>query len=64
MVHGKQSARTYVNASQVEVTTFEVDALFVGHDLNRGTSTFFKTPKPDSTPTPTAEPEASPTAAA
>ena len=64
VVHGKLSARTFVNASQVEVTTFEVDALFVGHDLNRGTSTFVKTPKPDATPTQAAEPEAAPTAAA
>jgi single-strand DNA-binding protein len=42
VVHGKLSARTFVNAQQVEVTTFEVDAMFVGHDLNRGTSSFTK----------------------
>jgi len=42
VVHGKFSAHTFVNASQVEVTTFEVDATFVGHDLNRGTSSFTK----------------------
>ena len=68
VVHGKLSLRTFVNASQVEVTTLEVDALFVGHDLNRGTSTFAKTPKPDSAPTaqtePPAPPQAAPTAAA
>ena len=64
VVHGKQSARTFVNASQVEVTTFEVDALFVGHDLNRGTSTFVKAPKPAAATTQVAEPEAAPTAAA
>lgn len=64
VVHGKLSARTFVNASQVEVTVFEVDALFVGHDLNRGTSTFVKTPKPDAVPARAAEPEDAPTAAA
>ena len=47
VVHGKLSARTFVNASQEEVTTFEVDALFVGHDLNRGTSSFTKTTRGD-----------------
>ena len=47
VVHGKLSARTFVNASQVEITTFEVDAMFVGHDLNRGTSSFTKPARPD-----------------
>jgi single-strand DNA-binding protein len=49
VVHGKLSARTFVNANQVEVTTFEVDAMFVGHDLNRGTSSFTKPARPDRT---------------
>jgi hypothetical protein len=30
----------WTNKSGVEVTSFEVDAAFVGHDLNRGTSAF------------------------
>ena len=47
VVHGKLSARTFVNSVQVEVTTFEVDAMFVGHDLNRGTSTFAKAARGD-----------------
>jgi single-strand DNA-binding protein len=47
VVHGKLSARTFVNANQVEVTTFEVDAMFVGHDLNRGTSSFTKPVRAD-----------------
>jgi hypothetical protein len=28
------------------VTSFEVDATMVGHDLSRGTSQFTRTPKP------------------
>ena len=55
VVHGKLSARTFVNATQVEVTTFEVDAMFVGHDLNRGTSSFTK---PARVEQPTVSPEA------
>jgi single-strand DNA-binding protein len=40
VVHGKLSARTWVTKAGVEVTTFDVEAAFVGHDLNRGTSEF------------------------
>ena len=47
VVHGRLSARTFVNAAQVEVTTFEVDAMFVGHDLNRGTTRFTKAARAD-----------------
>ncbi|HET7069483.1 MAG TPA: single-stranded DNA-binding protein [Nocardioides sp.] len=40
VVHGKLTVRAWINKSGVEVTTFEVEAAFVGHDLNRGTSAF------------------------
>jgi single-strand DNA-binding protein len=40
VVHGKLSAHVWTNKSGLEVTTFEVEAAFVGHDLNRGTSEF------------------------
>ena len=40
VVHGKLSAHTWTNKAGLEVTTFEVEAAFVGHDLNRGTSSF------------------------
>lgn len=40
VVHGKLSARVWTSKAGVEVTTFEVEAAFVGHDLNRGTSAF------------------------
>ena len=38
VVHGKLSAHVWTNKAGLEVTTFEVEAAFVGHDLNRGTS--------------------------
>jgi len=40
VVHGKLSAHVWTNKAGLEVTTFEIEAAFVGHDLNRGTSTF------------------------
>ncbi|MDF1606402.1 single-stranded DNA-binding protein [Nocardioides sp. YIM 152315] len=40
VVHGRLETRTYVNADNVEVLTFEIDAVHVGHDLSRGTSQF------------------------
>ena len=40
VVHGKLSAHVWTNKAGLEVTTFEIEAAFVGHDLNRGTSAF------------------------
>jgi single-strand DNA-binding protein len=40
VVHGKLTVRAWINKAGVEVTTYEVEATFVGHDLNRGTSEF------------------------
>jgi single-strand DNA-binding protein len=40
VVHGKLSAHTWTTKAGVEVTTFDVEAALVGHDLNRGTSEF------------------------
>jgi single-strand DNA-binding protein len=40
VVHGRLSTRLWTNRSGVDVTTFEIDAAFVGHDLSRGTSSF------------------------
>ncbi len=40
VVHGKLSANVWTSRAGVEMTTFEVEAAFVGHDLNRGTSAF------------------------
>jgi single-strand DNA-binding protein len=40
VVHGKLTASVWTNKAGLEVTSFEVEAAFVGHDLNRGTSEF------------------------
>jgi single-strand DNA-binding protein len=40
VVHGRLCAHVWTNKAGLEVTTFEVEAFFVGHDLNRGTSAF------------------------
>lgn len=45
-VHGRLNAQVWTNSAGIEVTTFEVDAVVVGHDLARGTSTFVRTPRP------------------
>lgn len=47
VVHGRLNAETWTNKAGIEVTTFEVDATFVGHDLNRGTSVFTRTARPE-----------------
>jgi single-strand DNA-binding protein len=47
VVHGRLNVSVWLNAQGVEVTTFEVDATMVGHDLSRGTSAFTRTPKPE-----------------
>jgi single-strand DNA-binding protein len=40
VVHGRLTQSTWVSTDGVEMTSLEVDASFVGHDLNRGTSEF------------------------
>jgi single-strand DNA-binding protein len=40
VVHGRLTQSSWVNQEGVEMTSLEVDASFVGHDLNRGTSDF------------------------
>jgi single-strand DNA-binding protein len=45
IVHGRLNARTYVNKNSIEVTSFEVEAVAVGHDLNRGASQFIRAPR-------------------
>lgn len=46
VVHGRLSAQTWTNSAGIEVTSFEVDAVFVGHDLNRGVGQFTRTSRP------------------
>lgn len=46
VVHGRLNAQRWTNPAGVEMTSFEVDAAFVGHDLNRGVGEFTRTPRP------------------
>lgn len=46
VVHGRLTARTYINNAGVEVTALEVEACLVGHDLTRGTSEFTRVTRP------------------
>lgn len=45
VVHGRLQVRPYVNSNDVEVISFEIDAVHVGHDLSRGTSVFTRPPR-------------------
>lgn len=47
VVHGRLDLRVWVNAENVEVSGFEIEATHIGHDLARGTSEFTRTPRPD-----------------
>jgi single-strand DNA-binding protein len=49
-VHGRLNAQVWTNSAGIEVTSFEVDALFVGHDLNRGVGRFTRTSRPAAEP--------------
>lgn len=43
VVYGRLNVQVWTNSAGIEVASFEVDAIFVGHDLNRGTSAFSRT---------------------
>ena len=49
VVHGRLK-RTYVNGNDVEVLSFEIDAIHVGHDLSRGTSAFTRSAREPAEP--------------
>jgi single-strand DNA-binding protein len=46
VVHGRLNAQTWTSSAGIEVTSFEVDAAFVGHDLNRGVGQFTRAARP------------------
>ena len=52
VVQGRLSQRTYINKAGVEVTSLEVEALIVGHDLGKGVSMFTRRPSPQPRPEP------------
>jgi single-strand DNA-binding protein len=45
VVFGRLNAEVWTNKAGIEVSSLTVDATLVGHDLNRGTSQFMKTPR-------------------
>lgn len=47
VVHGRLETHTYINSNDVEVLSFEIDAIHVGHDLSRGTTAFTRNAKPE-----------------
>lgn len=47
VVFGRLNAEVWTNKAGIEVSSLTVDATFVGHDLNRGTSQFTKSPRPE-----------------
>ena len=49
MIQGRLNASTWVNRDNVEVTTYEIEASAVGHDLNRGVSSFARAQRSEST---------------
>ncbi len=57
VVHGRLTVSTWVNREGIEVSSLEVEATHVGHDLARGTAVFTKTPRPAAAPAPTAAEE-------
>lgn len=63
VVHGRLRVEKWTGSSGAEMTSFEIDATFVGHDLSRGTSQFTRTPKAEPVAAPSDE-EVTPEAAA
>ncbi len=47
VVHGRLNAQVWSNSAGIDVTAFDVEATFVGHDLNRGITSFRRTTKVD-----------------
>ncbi|MBB6626759.1 single-stranded DNA-binding protein [Nocardioides sp. KIGAM211] len=57
VVHGRLDATTWKNRDGEPVFTLEVEATFVGHDLNRGTTTFVRPPRPAAAAEPVRDPD-------
>ncbi|WP_310964255.1 single-stranded DNA-binding protein [Nocardioides terrisoli] len=65
VVHGRLTAESWTNRAGITVTSMEVEATFVGHDLGRGTTTFVRNPRSEAGPVVEMEgEEASPAASA
>jgi single-strand DNA-binding protein len=48
IVHGRLSTRTWADDNGVLVTTLEVEATYMGHDMSRGVTSFKKAQRPES----------------
>ena len=46
VIHGRLTVNTWTNPEGEEVSSLEIEATFVGHDLSRGTSAFTRPPRP------------------
>lgn len=51
MIQGRLNASVWVNRDNVEVTSWEIEAAAVGHDLNRGVSSFARAQRSEPAPT-------------
>lgn len=49
VVHGRLEVKLWVNADNIEVTSYEIDAAHLGHDLARGTSAFTRNARREAT---------------
>lgn len=56
VLHGRLTAQTWTSKAGVEVTSMEVEALLVGHDLSRGVARFERNPRPAAARSPETEP--------
>jgi single-strand DNA-binding protein len=50
VVHGRFRISPWTNADGVSMTSLEIEAGFVGHDLNRGATLFTRTPRQPAEP--------------
>lgn len=46
VIHGRLTVTSWTNPQGEEISSLEIEATFVGHDLSRGTSVFTRTPRP------------------
>lgn len=54
VLHGRLSAETWTNKGGMQVTSMEIEATFVGHDLARGVSRFERRNRPEAAAAPAA----------
>lgn len=50
VVHGRFTVSPWTNADGHQMTSLEIEATFVGHDLTKGATMFTRTPRPKDDP--------------